>query len=457
MQRFVNHLLKLIKRIKPSQTLVIGFLLVILTGTILLSLPFATTSPGKLSLLDSLFSSTSAVCVTGLIVENTGQVFTVFGQIVIITLIQIGGLGFMTMASLFFIMLGKRISLRERLVIQEAYNLDSIHGVVRLVRNAVIITFTTEAVGAVFFAIRMIPKFGLGKGIYHSVFLAISSFCNAGFDALGNYSSLREYVSDPIVNITVMLLITLGGIGFPVFIDFIHKRSFKRMMLHSKLVLIMSGTLFITGAILTAMFEWNNPKTIGELNAPTKIMASCFQSVTLRTAGFETIPQNNLTPAGSLIGIIYMFIGASPASTGGGIKTTTFFIVILSLVSMVRGKQDTNIFRRRISDQIIRKATTILSIALCLVLVDTVVISAVENMTGGNETLGQILFEVVSAFGTVGLSTGITSGLNWISKILIIITMFAGRLGPFTLSMAISGATPKQDTLHYPEERLIIG
>lgn len=445
------------RRIKPGQVLVIGFFLVILTGAILLTLPFATTASGRLDFLDALFTATSAVCVTGLVVANTGTAFTLFGQIVIILLIQVGGLGFMTMASLIFIMVGKRISLRERLVIQEAYNLDSIQGVVRLVRNAVIVTFTAEAAGAVVLSFRMIPEFGVAKGIYHSAFLSVSAFCNAGFDALGQFSSLRNYVADPVVNITIMCLITIGGLGFPVFVDIIRKRRFNRLALHSRIVLLVSGALFVSGALLTAVLEWNNPGTLGGLSTPSKILASCFQSVTCRTAGFETIPQNNLTPAGLLVSVIHMFIGASPASTGGGIKTSTFFIVMLTLLCTIKGKQDNNIFHRRISSHAVRKAFTIAALALCLVLVDTLVICAVETMTGGPETLGQILFEVTSAFGTVGLSTGITGGLFWVSKLLIILTMFAGRLGPLTLSMAISGATLKQDTLHYPEERMIIG
>ena len=247
--------------------------------------------------------------------------------------------------------------------------------------------------------------------------------------------------------------------GFSVVLDVLRKRRFSKLMLHSRIVLLMSGILFLSGALLIGLLEWNNPNTLGRpgLNVPQKVMGACFQSVTLRTAGFDTIGQGGLTPAGTLVSIILMFIGASPASTGGGIKTTTFFAVLLSVSCMIRGKQDYNIFHRRLNEQLMRRAVTIVALALGLVLADTVVISWVESLSGGTELLSDVLFEVTSAFGTVGLSTGITPTLFPVSKILIILTMFCGRLGPLTISMALSGAAPKPDALHYPEERLIIG
>ncbi|MDD2362579.1 MAG: potassium transporter TrkG, partial [Oscillospiraceae bacterium] len=394
MANIFNKLIYKMRNFKPGQVLILGFASVITIGTILLILPFATTASENLNPVDALFTATSAVCVTGLIVENTGVAFTLFGQIVIIVLIQIGGLGFMTMASLIFMMIGKRISLRERLIIQEAYNLESTQGVVRLVRTAITITFTTEFIGAAIISIRMIKQFGISKGIYQSIFLSVSAFCNAGFDALGQEASLREYVTDPIINITIMCLISFGGLGFPVFIDILRKRRFSRLMIHSKVVLLVSATLFVLGALLIGILEWNNEKTLGSFSSPVKVLASCFQSVTLRTAGFETIPQGDLTPSSTLVSTILMFIGASPASTGGGIKTSTFFIVLLAIFTTVKGKQECNIFRRSINQQVVRKAYTIAALALCLVLVDTVVISAVENITNGTRTLSQILFEV---------------------------------------------------------------
>lgn len=457
MSKIVSAVLARFHRMKPGQILVFGFGSVILLGAILLTLPIATADRYRLDFLDALFTSTSAVCVTGLIVVNTGITFTLFGQIVVLCLLQIGGLGFMTVASLIFMVLRKRITLHERLVIQEAYNLESSQGVVRLVRNSVMVTFVTEGIGALLLTIRMVPEFGWGRGIYQSVFLAVSAFCNAGFDALGQASSLDKYVADPIVNITIMLLITIGGIGFIVIMDILHNRGFRKLTLHSRIVLMMSGFLFVSGALITGILEWNNPGTLGKLSIPVKCMACCFQSVTLRTAGFETISQGALSTADKLVNSVYMFIGASPASTGGGVKTTTFFVTMIWVICMVRGKQDFNVFRRRLNNQAVRKSIGIILLALSLVLVDTVVISAVESATGGTKDLANVLFEVTSAFGTVGLSTGITSGLYPISKMLIIITMFSGRLGPLTLSMALSGATSKPDTVHYPEDRVVVG
>ena len=447
------------RKIRPGQILVLGFLCVILAGAVLLTLPIAAADRNSLGFLDALFTATSAVCVTGLSVVNVGVSLSLFGQIVLLVLIQIGGLGFMTITSLLFMVVGKRISLKERLLIQESYNLDSIQGVVRLVRNALTVTFVIEGAAAVVLAVRLIPEFGPAGGVYHAVFLAVSGFCNAGFDALGQANSLEKYIADPVINIVVMLLITLGGMGFSVVLDVLRKRRFSKLMLHSRIVLLMSGILFLSGALLIGLLEWNNPNTLGRpgLNVPQKVMGACFQSVTLRTAGFDTIGQGGLTPAGTLVSIILMFIGASPASTGGGIKTTTFFAVLLSVSCMIRGKQDYNIFHRRLNEQLMRRAVTIVALALGLVLADTVVISWVESLSGGTELLSDVLFEVTSAFGTVGLSTGITPTLFPVSKILSILTLLCGRLGPLTISMALSGAAPKPDALHYPEERLIIG
>ena len=450
---------KVLKKLKPGQILTIGFLCVVLLGAFLLTIPIATVDRDSLGFVDALFTATSAVCVTGLTVVNTGVTFSLFGQIVIIVLIQIGGLGFMTMASLLFLAIGKRISLRERLVIQESFNADTLQGLVKLVRNAILVTLVIESAGMVAFACRFIPEFGLGKGIYLSVFLAVSAFCNAGFDPFGFANSIEEYMTDPAINLIIMVLITLGGLGFSVILDVVRNRRFSKLMLHSRIVLLMSGILFLSGTLLIALLEWNNPHTLAKpgVNAFEKIMAAAFQSVTVRTAGFDTIGQGNLTPAGLMVSIIYMFIGASPASTGGGIKTTTFFVVLLYVISMVRRRQDYNVFERRLNDQLVRRALAIFSISLGLVLMDTVLISAVESATGGTESLADVLFETVSAFGTVGLTTGITPGLNTISKLLISLTMFLGRVGPLTVSMALAAGPGKTDVIRFPEDRLMVG
>ena len=449
---------KKIHSLKPVQILAMGFLCVILLGGLLLTLPMATVDRDTLGFVDAEFTATSAVCVTGLIVVNTGVTFSLFGQIVILCLIQIGGLGFMTITAMVFMMIGKRITLRERLVIQEAFNAESLQGTVRLVRNALLVTFSIEGIACVIFAVRFAFEYDLGKAIYYAVFMSVSAFCNAGFDPFGFENSIVPYVSDPVINFTVMGLILLGGIGFSVILDVLHTRRWSRLTLHSRVVLLVTGILVLSGTLLICLLEWNNPKTLANgLNPAEKIMAGAFQSVTLRTAGFDTIGQGDLTPAGQMVSIILMFIGASPASTGGGIKTTTFFIVLLSVMVMIRRKEDYNIRGRRLNLMLVRRAQAIVFLALGLVLVDTVVISAIESMTGGTTVLADVMFEVVSAFGTVGLSTGITPTLNVVSKLLIILTMFVGRVGPLTVSMALAGGMRKPDAVRYPEERIMVG
>ena len=329
------------RKMKPGQILAAGFGATILLGALLLMLPAAHLDGQTVGFVDALFTATSATCVTGLTVVNTGLTFSLFGKCVIMVLIQIGGLGFMTMASLLFMALGRRISLRERLIIQESFNADSLQGVVRLVRNAVLVTFTIEAAAAVILTVRLVPEFGLGEGIFSAVFLSVSGFCNAGFDPFGFANSIEEYVGDPVINIVLMLLVFLGGMGFAVILDILKNRRFSKLMLHSRIVLIMTVSLLLSGALLTALLEWNNPRTLGDpsLNPAQKIMAAFFQSVTLRTAGFDTLGQGELTPAGHMVSIILMFIGAAPASTGGGIKVSTFFVLLLAVWTLPAEKR----------------------------------------------------------------------------------------------------------------------
>lgn len=454
-----RFILRQVKKWKPGQILALGFFGIILLGTLLLVLPPAAAAGSSVGFVNAFFTATSAVCVTGLTVVNTGVAYSLFGQIVILLLIQVGGLGFMTIASLIFLAIGRRISLRERLIIQESFNSDSLQGLVRLVRNAIIVTFVIEGAAALVLAARFIPEFGWGRGIFSALFIAVSGFCNAGFDPFGYANSIEPYIGDPVVNLTIMALIFLGGLGFSVILDILHNRRLHKLTLHSRIVLLMSGILLVTGMLGFLLLEWNNPETVGDprLNPAQKVMAAAFQSVTTRTAGFDTIGQNDLTPAGKLLSMVLMFIGASPASTGGGIKTTTFFMVVLSVVVMVRRRQDYNIFGRRLNEQAVKRALAVFSLALGLVLVNTLIISGVETASGGTETLDQILFEVVSAFGTVGLTTGITPGLHVVSQFLIIFTMFVGRVGPLTVSMALSGTPHKPDAIRYPEDRLMVG
>lgn len=440
----------------PARVLAIGFLALAVGGGLLLMLPVATKPGYALSFLDALFTATSAVCVTGLTVVNTGEAFTLFGQIVILLLIQVGGLGFMTVASLLFLAIGKRFSLRERLIIQESFNENTLQGLVRLVRSALLIAVTVEGVGALLLGCSFVPALGWGKGVFASVFLAVSAFCNAGFDPLGMANSLEAYQADPLLCIPIMLLIILGGLGFAVLIDLTHPR---KVMLHSKVVLCMTAVLLVLGTLLIAVVEWNNPATLGKpgMGAGQKILAAAFQSVTSRTAGFDSIGQAGMLPAGKMVTMLLMFIGASPAGTGGGIKTTTFFIALLAVWTIVRRRQDYNVGKRRLGEQIIRRAYAIFTLGLMLVVVDTLLICMAESAAGSVLPLDTVLFEVVSAFSTTGLSCSLTPQLHMVSRGLLILTMLIGRVGPLTMSMALAGNAPGKNAVRYPEDRLMVG
>jgi trk system potassium uptake protein TrkH len=433
----------------PPRILVSGFALIILLGGLLLSMPFASSNGTSLDYLDAVFTATSATCVTGLVVVDTGTYFSIPGQVIIITLIQIGGVGFMTMATLFALVLRKRISLRERLILQEAMNQQSMEGIVRLIRRVFVYSLSIELVGAILFSIRFAVDMPIGKAVYVGVFQAVSFFNNAGFDLFGEYSSLTRYVNDPLVNLVTMALIILGGLGFIVISDILDFKRVRRLSLHSKVVLSMSGFLIVFGAIVIFIFEFTN--TLEPLTWSGKIWASFFQSVSPRTAGANTVDIAALRQATQFFIIILMFIGASPGSTGGGIKTTTFTTLIGAVIAMIRGKEDIVLFRFRLARERIFKALTITLLSLALVIFVTMVLSTTED-----KAFIRILFETVSAFGTVGLSTGLTPELSMVGKIIISLTMFAGRLGPLTLAYAL-GPRSEKELYRHPEGKMIIG
>lgn len=446
-------------KIAPVQVLVIGFFSIIFFGAVLLTLPIASRDGQSLNFLDALFTSTSAVCVTGLVVVDTVTQFTVFGQMVIILLIQAGGLGFMTLATLLFLLIGKRISLRERLIIQESLNEDTLQGLVRLVRNVVVATLTLETFGACLLMTRFIPVYGFVKGIYYSFFHAVSAFCNAGFDLMGSAGSLTEYRGDLIVSGTIMLMIMLGGLGFQVLVDIYRKRNFHKLKFHSKFVIFNTVVLILFGAVAFYLTEISNVNTLGnpELNTGTRVLMSFFQSVTPRTAGFATMNQGYLTSVGKLLTMILMFIGANSASTGGGVKTTTFAVILFMVASVIRGKSDLNIGKRRISYDILYRAVAIVVISLLLVIIIAMAVMSFEAGKAGM-SFENVLFETFSAFGTVGLSTGITSSLSAGSKICLIFTMFSGRLGPLTMTLAFANRLANNRTkIRYPEEKIMVG
>jgi trk system potassium uptake protein TrkH len=451
--------------LKPTQILVLGFLLLIAIGTLLLNLPIASRSGECVGFIDALFTSTSAVCVTGLVVVDTFEHWTLFGQVVILLLIQVGGLGFMTITTTLFILLGRKIRLKERLIIQEALNQYTISGMVRLSKNILLGTFLIEGVGAVILAIRFIPEYG-SRGVFMGIFHSVSAFCNAGFDILNsNGASLSPYVGDLTVNIVIMLLIILGGLGFTVWLDILRvvqdktdkakgvKAHFRKLSLHTKLVLVITGSLIVFGFVFFLLTEGNNLETLGRLSLGDKLLASLFQSVTTRTAGFNTIPLQNMGYAAQFMTIILMFIGGSPAGTAGGVKTVTFGVIFLAVISFVRNKEDVEIFERRIPWDIIKKALAVIIISFAIVITAVMVLSLSEV-----GTFMDMFFEGVSAFATVGLSIGLTPRLTTIGKIIISITMFIGRLGPITLAVAISmRGKKKKVSIKKPEERVMVG
>lgn len=438
------------KLASPARILVLGFAAVILLGTFLLMLPVATTNNQGLSFADALFEATSAVCVTGLIVVDTGTALTSMGQVILALLVQIGGLGFMTMATLLSLLIGKRIGLRERLVMQEALNQLSIRGIVRVTIYIVSVTLVIEGIAALILTLRWWSDLGFAKALFFGVFHAITGFCNAGFDLFGGFRSLTGYVADPVVNIVICSLIALGGIGFSVIADVLHKRSIRQLSLHSKLVIFVNLLLWAGGFVLFFLLEYNNPKTLESLSLGGKLWASLFQTVTPRTAGYNTVDIAGMYAATQFLVIILMFIGASPGSTGGGIKTSTFGSLVMAVWSMIKGKRDVEIFHRRLPQEIIYRSLAIATIAGLLVVVMTMILTITENAD-----FLTILFEVVSAFGTVGLTMGITTELTTVGKLLIALTMFIGRVGPLTLAFAL--ARGKGSTIRQPEEKIIVG
>lgn len=424
---------------------------VIAIGTVLLTLPVSAVGE-RLDLVSAFFTATSAVCVTGLVVIDTGTRLTGFGQLVVISLIQIGGLGIATMSTLAAIILGRRIALRRRLIMQEALNQVTMAGLVRLTRYIASVTLLFELAGAAILATHWRSLVGGGRAIWLGLFHSISAFNNAGFDLFGEFRSLTPFVGDFVVNAVISCLIIAGGLGFIVIAELTSGER-RRLSLHTRLVLATTAGLILAGFLGILCLEWNNPNTLGSLPVPTRFLAAYFQSVTARTAGFASIPFNGLHQATLLLVAILMFIGASPGGTGGGIKTTTFATLVAYVSAIVRKKNDPVVFHRRISIESARKALAVISLALLSVIAVVMLLTVIE---GERFTFLQIMFETVSAFGTVGLSTGITPLLSNAGRVLIAIMMFIGRVGPFTLTVAIT-TTDQGNAVRYAEEKVIIG
>lgn len=445
---------KLIKKIEnidinPPRVLLLGFGGLILIGALLLNLPIASVNGESIGFINALFTSASSVCVTGLVVVNTAYHWTLFGQVVIILLIQVGGLGFMTLATIMALIVGKKITLKERLVIKEQLNQEKMSGLVRLTEYIVIATFAIECIGALFLSTRFVPMYGLVKGIWFSVFHSISAFCNAGFDLLGD--SLVPFVDDYVINLTICSLIIIGGLGFTVYLDISKHKKFRKFNLHTKLVLTISFALLIIGTLIFYMLESGNQFTLGNLRLGKKFLASFMQATVPRTAGFYSVNIAALRDSSIFLMIILMFIGGSPGSTGGGIKTTTFGSLVLATLSVVKGNNDVVAFKKRISYDVINKSIAIIMIGLIWV----VLVSFILTVTEDADFL-DLIFETTSAFATVGLTTGVTPELSDVGKLILTFTMYSGRVGPLTMAFAIS-KHHKPVNYKYPEGNIMVG
>ena len=458
MKTRLKKLLFMLNHMEPARVMVIGFGLVILLGGLMLNLPIATKNGESIGLLNSIFTATSAVCVTGLVVVDTGTYWSEFGQFIIITLIQIGGLGFMTIATMFSLLTRKKINLRERLLIQESLNQGDLSGLVKLTRYIILMTFSIEVIGALLLSIVYIPVLGFFRGVWYSIFHSISAFCNAGFDLMGTiagkFSSLTSFVDNSLINFVICGLIILGGIGFPVLLDVINNRKYSKLNIHSKIVINTTGILIAIGIFFIFINEFNNKGTLGNLNTKEKVLSSIFQSVTLRTAGYNTIDLTLLSESTLFFMVILMLIGASPASTGGGIKTTTIATLFLTVKAFIFEKGDIEVYQRRISDSTVKKSLGLFFIGVFTVLFGILILSIVNP----GFTLLESTFEVVSAFATVGLSIGGTPELTSAGKIIIMILMFLGRVGSLTIFVALLSKNSKiKPKIRYPEGKIIVG
>lgn len=444
---------KIIRRLTQTQMIVIGFCLVILSGTILLMLPISTREGVVTSPIDALFTTVSASCVTGLIIADTYQYWSIFGQIVIISLIQIGGLGFMTIGVFFAVVLRKKIGLWVRGTLQESVNIMQTGGIVRLAKKIIIGTAVFEGTGALILSIHFSRTMDWGQAVYYGIFHSVSAFCNAGFDLMGKdgeYISLTVYSGDWTVNLVIMLLIIIGGIGFFIWNDLSeNKLHFRRWKLHTKITILMTLALVFGGAAVLFALEYNN--TLAGRPLDEQILCSLFGSVTARTAGFNTVDTAALTDSSKLFTALLMFIGGSPGSTAGGIKTTTFVVLAASVYSGLFDKRECSMFGRRLSRDVVRKASTVLctNLMLCVTAVLIIVTATSLDVT-------DVIFEVASAMGTVGMSAGITRDLDAVSKISLIFLMFCGRVGSMTFALSLKGHKV-EPPVRLPEEEVMIG
>ena len=443
--------ISILKKLSHSQILAGGFFIIILIGAFILNMSFSSAKGESIGFLDALFTSTSSVCVTGLIVADTGTYWSNFGKFVIMLLIQIGGLGFMTIATLGVIISGEKLSYSKKLLIQDSLSSEKTSDIIKFCKKIILVSLFIELVGAICLSIAFVPEFGFLKGVCYGIFHSVTAFCNAGFDIMGNFSSLTAYFNNPIVNISIMLLIILGGLGFSTIFDINRKRAFKKFRLNTKIILITTAILIVIPTFLFFIFEMNNPKTLGNMNLGEKILASLFQVVSPRTAGYNTIELSQMYDSTKFLTIILMFIGGAPASTAGGLKITTFALIIISVYCLFKQKNGIEIFGRTIPFKNLNKALVSLIVGFTLVITGTIIILSYSDFD-----FLTVLYEVTSAYATVGLTLGITTKLNAVCKITLIILMFMGRVGSLTVLYSFI-KTDSKKKYKYPKEEINIG
>ena len=445
--------------LSTTQIILLSFIIAILLGSLLLSLPISSASGVAVPYLDALFTATTSTCVTGLVTLPVVSTWSVFGQVVILLLIQIGGLGIITVMSGVMLLINRKMGIGDRLLIQDAFNLNTMSGLTKFVKNVLFGTLIIEGIGAILYMIVFVPDFGM-RGIWISVFTSVSAFCNAGIDIIGE-SSLTGYATNPLVNAVTSALIALGGFGYIVWWDVLrvvktrtpeNRKIFRHLTLHSKIAITLTLGLIFVGGALIFILEYSNPKTIGDMSLFNKIQVSLFQSVTTRTAGFASVPQENLTNASALVSLVLMVIGGSPVGTAGGIKTVTIAVLACSAFATIKNKNSATLFGRRISEESIKKA-----VAVVMAFVTICATSTLLLMATNNASFIDVLYETVSATATVGLSRNLTSTLNEAGKLIIILTMYFGRVGPISLAVALGSKNESQNVISEPIEDIIVG
>lgn len=446
--------------LSTTQMILLSFVITIMLGSVLLALPISSADGASVPYLDALFTATTSTCVTGLVTLPTVSTWSVFGQAVILLLIQIGGLGVITIMSGLMMLLHRKMGIGDRLLIQDAFNLNTMAGLAQFVRNVLFGTLVIEGIGAILYMLVFVPAFG-AKGIWISVFNAISAFCNAGIDIIGE-NSLCDYATHPLINLVTSALIALGGLGYIVWWDILRvaktnpekkRKFFRHLTLHSKIAITVSCGLLIGGGLLFFVLEYNNPLTIGALPLFDKIQVSFFQSVTTRTAGFASVPQENLTNASAAVSLVLMLIGGSPVGTAGGMKTVTIAVLFCSAFATIRNRNNATLFGRCISADSIRKAVAVVVMFLTICFGSALLLM----ITAGDADLLDVVYETVSATATVGLSRNFTASLNDWGKAIIIVTMYFGRVGPISLAVALGSRNESQNLISEPTEEISIG